>query len=315
MSLPAAIQAQLDQAAAIEAQVYGTPTPEGNPDPQPQGVQTAQQQPVVQPTQVSSTPDPVEEHRLKVLQGKYNAEVPRLHQQVRELSAKLDQAVSALEAKAAPPEQDSKLITAADVEAYGQDLVDMARRAAREEFHTLAKALKAELDARYGGVAEQVTRAEQRIVQSDSDKFWAAVTAPGAAPDFMQVNEDPRWFAFLDSRAPGTPFTRRALAEEAIARFDATALVEQAMAFKESLGVALEPVVVKPNKPKSDLSKQVTPDSSRATTPSSPTGKIWSGAEYAAAQDPRNLKHMSKEDYDRGVAEADQAYAEGRVRF
>ncbi len=318
--LPTAIQAQLDQAAAIEAQVYGSSAPDtGNPVDVAPAPPTAVQQPeAVQNTQVAS-PQSDLAHRFSVLQGKYNAETPRLHQQVRELSEKLEQAVAALQTKAdAPKAQEAKLVTDADVEAYGVDLVDMTRRVAREEFKTLSQQLYADLDKRYGVVEQKVQRQEERIVQSEEEKFWGAVRAPSAAPDFDAVNEDPRWFEFLDSRAPGTPFARRALAEEALRRMDATALIEQVNEFKKAAGIvapADEPKPQpKPSKP--SLSSQVAPNSSRATAPTpASTGKIWTSAEYAAAMDHRRLQTVSREDYEAGVAEADQALAEGRVRF
>ena len=320
--LPTAIQAQLDQAAAIEAQVYGTPAPDaGNPvEVAPVPTPAVQQPEAAQPTQVTS-PSSDLEHRFKVLQGKYNAETPRLHAQVRELSEKLEQAVTALQAKAdAPKKQETQLVTDADVEAYGVDLVDMMRRVVQDEFKGLAQQLAADMDKRYAPVAEQVQRQEQRIVQSDEEKFWGKVLAPDAVPDFAAVNEDPKWFEFLDTRAPGTSFTRRELAEEALRRLDATALIEQVTAFKAAQGVVPEaaPEVPKPqpkpNRP--SLNSQVAPSSSRGTAPTQGTnGKIWTSAEYAAAMDHRLLQTVTREEYEAGVAAADLALAEGRVAF
>lgn len=320
--LPTAIQAQLDQAAEIEAQVYGTPAPDtGNPvDVAPVPTTAVQPPEVAQPTQVTS-PSSDLEHRFKVLQGKYNAETPRLHAQVRELSEKLEQAVSALQSKAdAPKQPEPKLVTDADVEAYGVDLVDMMRRVVQDEFKGLAQQLAAELDKRYAPVAEQVQRQEQRIVQSDEEKFWSKVCAPDAAPDFAEVNGDPKWFEFLDTRAPGTSFTRRELAEEALRRLDAPALIEQVAEFKAAQGIVPAPVPEvpkpqpKPSRP--SLNSQVAPSSSRATAPTPATpGKIWTSAEYAAAMDHRRMQTVSREEYEAGVAEADLALAEGRVAF
>ena len=131
--------------------------------------------------------------------------------------------------------------------------------------------------------------------------------------DFEAVNSDPRWFAFLDTRIPGSRLTRRTLAENAIAELDAEALVEQINLFKDSLPKA-EPQ--QPAKQKPSLNSQVAPNTSGASNPSpDPVGKIWTGAEYAAALDHRNMQRMSRADYDALVAEAETAFAEGRVRF
>lgn len=312
--LPKAVQAQLDAAEALQAQLVNPAPVEGNPEvasvieaQAPQPVET-----VVQETRVTEpNPDNNWEQRFRVIEGKYRAEIPRLHDQNRELSERLEQALKALEAKAQPPVEEKKLVTDADVESFGEDMVDMVRRAAREEFDALAKKFAGELDKRFGAVAAKVEQTEQVVVKSAKDKFWDAVDTKHA--DFEAVNSDPRWFAFLDTRIPGSRLTRRTLAEKAIAELDAEALIEQVGLFKESLPKA-EPQ--QPTKQKSTLNSQVAPNTSGASNPSpDPVGKIWTGAEYAAALDHRNMQRMSRADYDALVAEAETAFAEGRVRF
>ena len=312
--LPKAVQAQLDAAEALQAQLVN-PTPvEGNPEVAPVTEAQAPQpvETVVQETRVTEpNPDNNWEQRFRVIEGKYRAEIPRLHDQNRELSERLEQALKALEEKAQTPVEDKKLVTDADVESFGEDMVDMVRRAAREEFDALAKKFAGELDKRFGAVAAKVEQTEQVVVKSAKDKFWDAVDTKHA--DFEAVNSDPRWFAFLDTRIPGSRLTRRTLAEKAIAELDAEALIEQVGLFKESLPKA-EPQ--QPTKPKPTLNSQVAPNTSGASNPSpDPVGKIWTGAEYAAALDHRNMQRMSRADYDALVAEAETAFAEGRVRF
>ena len=91
---------------------------------------------------------------------------------------------------------------------------------------------------------------------------------------------------------------------------DDVALNEQVKLFKEPLPQAPAP------KPKPSLNSQVAPNTSSASTPSAdPTGRIWTAQEYANALDHRNLQRMNREEYDALVAEAEQAYSEGRVRF
>ena len=312
--LPKAVQAQLDAAEALQAQLVN-PTPvEGNPEVAPVTEAQAPQpvETVVQETRVTEpNPDNNWEQRFRVIEGKYRAEIPRLHDQNRELSERLEQALKALEEKAQTPVEEKKLVTDADVESFGEDMVDMVRRAAREEFDALAKKFAGELDKRFGAVAAKVEQTEQVVVKSAKDKFWDAVDTKHA--DFEAVNSDPRWFAFLDTRIPGSRLTRRTLAEKTIAELDAEALIEQVGLFKESLPKA-EPQ--QPTKPKPTLNSQVAPNTSGASNPSpDPVGKIWTGAEYAAALDHRNMQRMSRADYDALVAEAETTFAEGRVRF
>ena len=317
-ALPKAIQAQLDQAEAIQAQMAEPAPQEGNPEPevtpeQP-GLQLVQQEPQ-QEAQVTPpvVPEETWEQRFKIMEGKFKAEVPRLYEQNRQLSEQLETAIKALESakKPEPPAQETKLVTDADVEAYGGDLVDMVRRAAREEFNTLSKAFAAELDRRFGAVAEQVQRTESHVVKSETEKFWDKITLAHA--DFDVINEDPRWSEFLNGAIPGTRLTRRQVAEDAVQRMDSVVLIEQVKLFKEAAGIG-QPQPAPKAKP--NLNAQVAPSSSRASTPTPDAAKrIWTGREYQEALDHRNLQHMSREAYEARIAEAEQALAEGRVQF
>lgn len=315
-ALPKAVQAQLDQAEALQAQLSSEAAPEAGNPVDLKLVETPVEQ--VEPTQVQETqvtqqtPSVDWEQKFRVIEGKYRAEIPRLLDQNRELSDRLDNAIKAMEAKAQEPQKEAKLVTDADVEAYGADLVDMVRRASREEFDSLAKKLVEKLEQRFGQVVEQVAQTEQRVVKSDTDKFWDAVLK--TVPEFEAINNDPRWFAFLDARIPGTRFTRRATAEDAIKSLDDQSLIEQLVAFKETIAPPVEEAQ-KPAKAKQNLNAQVAPSTSRASTPTEPTGQIWTGDQYAAALDHRQLQRISREEYERNVAEAELALAEGRVRF
>ena len=317
-NLPPAVQRQLDQADAIQAQMQAALTEqvaEQAPaeSTEPAVVETPEQPSVEQTSSKSSDDAAYWKQRFSTLQGMMNQEVSKLSTQLRERDDKLQdilQKVDTLSQQSAKKE-DTKLVTDADVESFGEDMVDMVRRAAREEFDALAKKFAGELDKRFGAVAAKVEQTEQVVVKSAKDKFWDAVDTKHA--DFEAVNSDPRWFAFLDTRIPGSRLTRRTLAEKAIAELDAEALIEQVGLFKDSLPKA-EPQ--QPTKPKPTLNSQVAPNTSGASNHSpDPVGKIWTGAEYAAALDHRNMQRMSRADYDALVAEAETAFAEGRVRF
>ena len=313
-ALPKQIQAQLDQAEALQAEMDAAAAPqEGNPEAAPEAQQPNLQlvEPPAQETQVTQPEYSVLEQRFRVMEGKYKAEVPRLIEQNRTLSEQLDRALAALETKAKEAQPDAKLVTDADIEAYGDDLVDMVRRAAREEFKTLSEAFSAKLDQRFGDVAAKADRAEKQAVKSETDKFWDTVYA--AHPDFEAVNVDQRWDEFLNSNVPGTRLTRRAIANDALNRFDAGVVVEQLTAFKDSIGVGkpATPARAKPN-----LNSQVAPSSTRSSTPQADGAqRVWTGKEYADALDHRNGQRMAREDYEALIAEAETALAEGRVRF
>ena len=323
--LPKAIQAQLDAADALQAQmtapapIEGTPEPVVTPvEPAPQPVEPAVQQP--QAVQPQDAGEPWEQ-RFKVMEGKYRAEVPRLVEQNRELSDRLEQAINALNQANAPKPQDApKLVTDADVEEYGAELVDMVRRVSQEQFNKLSTVFAAELDKRFGAVAQRVENTEQQVVKSAKDKFWDAVLKDH--PDFDAVNNDARWVEFLGTLVPDTDFTRRAIAEDAVTRLNAPSLCKQLAAFKTALGLTTAPAPAAPAAPtppaakaKPNLSAHVAPDSNRSSAPTEPTARIWTGDEYAKALDHRSINTIGREAYELQVAEAEQAFVEGRVQF
>ncbi len=313
--LPKAVQAQLDQADAIQAQLQAeaAPTPVENPAPAADPVATLQPvQDAVQTTQPTTVvPEETWEQRFRIMEGKFKAEVPRLYEQNRELSARLEQAITALATKEEPKVQDTKLVGAADVETFGEDLVDLMRRVARDEFSAREAKLVADLEKRVGAVTETVQRTESVVAKSAEEKFWESVLSQN--PDFDAVNADPRWFAFLDVKVPGARFTRRALAEKAIQDRDAVSLNEQLALFKASIA----PAPSAAPKPKSNLNSQVAPNTSSASAPTADpvSGKIWTGQEYAAALDHRNLQKMTRAEYEALLADAELALSEGLVRF
>ena len=320
-ALPKQIQAQLDQAEAMQAEMDAAAAPDGNTDGNTEAQTDAPQpnlqlvEPQVNDAQVT-TPDAALaqwEQRFRVIEGKYKAEVPRLAEQNRALSEQLERAIAALEtAKKPEAPADAKLVTDADLEAYGGDLVDMVRRTAREEFKILSKQFAAQMEAQFGAVAEKTARVEQHVAQSENDKFWATVTQ--AHPDFETVNVDPRWHAYLDSKIKGTRMTHRAISEDALNRFDSQVVIEQLQAFKDSIGAGEPPTT--PARPKPSLQSQVAPSSSRASTPSNASGqRIWTGKEYIDALDHRTAHRIGREAYDALIVEAELALDEGRVRF
>lgn len=318
VGLPAPIQRQLDQAAELERQLAGeVATPEaGNTVPELESPVTAT--PAEQPVVDLQTPPPVQqpvvseetwEQKFHVLRGKYEAEVPRLHRQVNELSQQITDLVAKASAAPVTPEPTEELLVSkADEETFGADLLDAMRRVAREETSKVAKVVDQKVD-------EKVNPVRDRVAQDAATKFWGAVDS--AVPDFEVVNQDPRWFQYLDSRIPGTRNTYRSAATAAVESHDAGALVEIITNWKALVTPkAVDASTPAPSRAQAELQRQVAPSTNKTNTPTeTQTGRIWSGAEYAAALDPRNLQRLSSSEYADQIAEAEQALAEGRVQW
>lgn len=309
VALPKQLQEQLDQAAAIEAEIAASEAApvEGNTEevvtePEVVEPQAEQPEPVVQA--VTQEDDSPWKRKFDVLQGKYQAEVPRLHEQVRELNGKLQELIAKAEIKPAPVPE-TPAVTKEDEEAFGADLMGAVRRITDQ---AVAKAMS-EFDKK---VEAAVSPVANKLVQSDADRFWATVDA--RVPNFNEINSDPDWVQFLGNRIVGTGMTYRQSAQHAIDTHDAASLVEIVGIWTARSAPVETPARATPSH-KAELAKQVAPTGRKDTAATPPQARVWTGDEYTAAIDPRNARRMETKAYEDLVASAELALAEGRVRW
>ena len=325
MDLPKAIQAQLDEAAEIEKQLNQPETPPveptdtdpvpAEPAPEPAPVVPPQSEPASDPKQ-----DPNEEtweRRFKTLAGKYEAETPRLHGQIRELQAQLDaqaKALTEIQSKpATPPEPAKPLVTADDEESFGSDLVNLMRRVATESTVPVADRL-----ARLEAVANQLSTLQQQVsevstsqAETAEERFYAKLTE--AVPDWEAVDKEQGWLDWLAEYDPVAGAIRQTALNAAGANLDFNRVIALFNQWK-SLQPAVAPApVVSQNQ--QELQRQVAPSKSKATTAKPVTEKFWSSEDYERAFDPRLRATMSNDDWLKLQAEADRAAAEGRVKW
>jgi len=294
----------------------GQPQSEATPGPE-QGEQdaTGADQDEPQPSPQDKAQDESKwEHKYKRLQGKYNAEVPRLHDEVKELRAlvqQLQQQQAQPPAQPEPePEQPSHLVTDEDVDAFGEDLIDLQRRVAREvaaEFSQKLSALEqenAQLKEQFGTV--RTTSFEAKLLQQ--------------VPDFYELDKDPAWIEWLNEWDPMLRAPRRNVAGAAYQAGDVEAVKHYVDLFRQQQGpapAAPQPTpAVKPER-KQELERQVQPTrANKRPQPGQKAGKVYTANE--AEQAFNNIRVLiSKGKRDEAAAleqEISAAYAEGRVR-
>lgn len=262
----------------------------------------APSEPTAQATPAPAATPPSEgddkwEARYKTLHGKYNAEVPRLHAALKERDSKLNsltEEVEALKASLAKPKE--SLVKPEEVNEYGEPLVDLIRRAAREEVQ--AK------DDEINLLKKRLESLDSSLVQNKEVGFYEKLAA--TVPDWMAINDDPDFHAWLGERDELTGYTRQDILSEAEGKRDADRVARFFNAFKKvqqnSAAVA-----------NASLESQVAPVATR--TPESPPGKkLWTRAEIADfyARDRRG--EISEADAAAIDAEIQLAIRERRVR-
>ncbi len=320
MALPKAIQKQVDEADAIEQMLAN---PEALPENTPEAITEPKVEAVVEPDAKTPAADTQDQWQTKyqVLEGKYRAEVPRLTQDLRQTQATLAELEKTLatlteKAKEAPaPKKEEALITAKDLDAFGEDLVDFVKRGAKEVVRDELSALIGRLTAVERAVAtvadlpKKVGEVVEKQAITEDEAFWRALAVQ--VPDWDVVDKDPRWIAHLDSKAKYVQGTHRQLAGIAVAEGNIEAIVELVNDWKALAGITA--ANASKEKTKNELEKQITPSKkSNVVTPSG-EAKTYTWAEYDAAFDPRASRTMTPAEVTALQAEMETAYLEGRI--
>jgi hypothetical protein len=314
MTLPKAVAAATEELAALEQQLQAPVEPETPPDgqtetppapePSPEPVTAAPVASSDVPPEPQEVPEEKWEHKYRRLQGKYDAEVPRLYAQVRELQGVLAQMQQQMQAPPPPaeqPKEPEKYVSDEDVANYGADFVDIQRRITLDTTRELRKQVE-ELKAQLHQQGTQV-----RTVSFETQLL-------DAIPDFKQVNIDPSWVEWLDAYDPLLRAPRRAVAQAAYAKGDVEAVKGYVDLWRKSQAPA-QPAPTPAVSRQQELQRQVQPSRATASAPASGAKKTYTMGEADALFN--RIQHLTAQgridEAKRLDAEISAAYAEGRI--
>lgn len=318
MALPKQVQAQLAEVEEYEKALEAQQNPQAvEMDTEAKvGTEAEAAPPSDKVEPADTSPTDVEEETFKqkyaTLLGKYDAEVPRLHQQVRELNGELGQIRKDIAAKPVEPTKSKEkvsFVTDEDRAEYGEELLDVQRRVAQE------------VSQDYQGQIEQqnavIAQLQEKLASTGSQvgEMDFSQRLQQAVPDWSQIDNDERWVAWLNEHDPMLRGQRRVLAQAAFDNGDVDAVSDYVKLWKTSLG---EPDVAKQNR-KTELEKQVAPNrsaSSTRTQSAAQNSKIYSTREVDNAWTKvRTLNTRGQyAEAEKLEAELTVAYMEGRVR-
>lgn len=317
-ALPPSVQRQLDEATALEAQLYGpAPTPTVVNTDAPQPAETPQPAPAEPAPVEQPAPQPEEEtfrQRYNVLQHKYNAEVPRLHAQLREAVANITQLTTevqrlqqatALQPTSSVPQDEE------DTERFGEDLMAAIDRRATALAQQMLQSRDGEITQYIRSLEAKLENVGERVVQTDQERFYAALAQ--RVPQWESINGNQAWLAWLSEVDPVYGQPRQAALDAAANALDANRVAAIFNAFNE---LTSKPVDAKAKETaRKQLERQIAPQPASASAPSQAAGEHWTQADYERAYDPRIHRQVGPEKAAQMMAEADKALAEGRVRF
>ena len=316
-ALPPSVQRQLDEATALEAQLYGpAPTPTVVNTDAPQPAETPQPAPAEPAPVEQPAPQPEEEtfrQRYNVLQHKYNAEVPRLHAQLREAVANITQLTAevqrlqqatALQPTSVPQDEE-------DTERFGEDLMAAIDRRATALAQQMLQSRDGEITQYIRSLEAKLENVGERVVQTDQERFYAALAQ--RVPQWESINGNQAWLAWLSEVDPVYGQPRQAALDAAANALDANRVAAIFNAFN---GLTSKPIDAKAKETaRKQLERQIAPQPASASAPSQAAGEHWTQADYERAYDPRIHRQVGPEKAAQMMAEADKALAEGRVRF
>jgi hypothetical protein len=312
--LPKAVQEQVDRANAMlagnppaeePAQEVGATPDQGlqgeQPQAEPQPTAPVEPQPET-PADTAPAPqaDTAEIERIKqalsVLQGKYNAEVPRLTRELRAVTEERDrlkQQIQAAQQNQATPEDIEQLR-----EKYGAEFLDPILNTVTQSVAPLQ---------------ERVDLLMQRDARTAEDRFWERLSS--SVPDWERINTDDNFLLWLtSSQVPfggGKSFDD--LLQDAQARLDANTVSDIFNTWKAQQA-APPAAPAPPQQQQRPANSDISPARRSAGQPNLPQPRIWTRAEVANVYHQKALRRITAEDFVKLEADIALAHREGRIR-
>jgi len=324
MALPKQVQKQLEEVEELEKALLAQNNPEEPQEEASEELDTkaeeaSETEPAPKPDKAKpadTSPTDVEDDGFKqkydTLLGKYDAEVPRLHKQVRELTGQLEhlkQELTAKKAEPTKPKEKVSLVTDEDRAEFGEELLDVQRRIARE--------VSQEYEDRFEQQEAVIKELQDQLAKTGSQigEVGFSQRLAQLVPDFAEVDQDDRWMKWLNEHDPMLRGPRRVQAQAAFDAGDAEAVAHYVKLWKKTLA---EPAAPEKPERQAELEKQVAPTRSANSVkqPTNSNSKLYSAREMDAAWNKVSLlmRRGSIEEAAKLEAELSAAYVEGRVR-
>lgn len=326
--LPKQVQAQVDAAEAISNDLEAaraTPPDPANPPSDPAPEVPAEVPPLAAPEPAAEAPAPASEdweQKYRTLQGiltadqtRSRAEAQRLQTQLTEQAGQIAELSKA--SKVAEAIQSS--VTDKDVEAFGSDLIDLAKRIAADTMaaeRAAWEAERADMKTKLDAIAAANGTVAQKQEVAAKGQYLANLKS--LVPDYEAVNADEKFLSWCRENDPVAGVPRQTFLDQA---FNTNDVARTASYFNAWKALAPTPATTPDPAPKPAtraLERQVTPRSSRADTPpSDPEGtRIWTTHEVDTFYRDITKGLYAGRDAERASTEAqiDQAVATGRIK-
>lgn len=333
MTRPAQVVNQIARAKEIQEEMNSVDNQDPSTNDDPGTPPNTPQEPVVQPP-VNNSPVTISkeeydklDQRYRTLQGMYTADTNRLRTELGTANDAIqdleDRLVEVENSTKHQPVTQNKYVTGADVEEFGDNTIDMVRRAAREEAETIAAKQQdaylkriAQLESELGSFRNNVMPRVEDLSNSQAEKvkaeYWSALSAQ--VPDWREINDSKEFKAWLLDEDPVTGANRQQFLASAHKNFDASRVVRFFQEWKRTKAGGQTPA---PNSNSQvNLEHMIAPGTSKAgTVPGDAEKKKWTRTEIADFyKDVTTGKYTGRlEEKKKIEAEISSAAREGRV--
>jgi hypothetical protein len=260
------VREQAERAEKLHAEIYGTT--DQAPVEQPTDQQPVAQEAVTPNVAPEVQPQPVDdwEHRYRVLQGKYSAEVPRMAEEIRELKSMVQELKAAPQAPEAPALDLKSMTPEAVVEQFGEDFAAAVGAIAEQIAARQGKSIRDEF-------APQVEAVAKSTAQTARQDFMRELTS--LVPDWKEIDVSEDFTAFLDEADGLSGRSRRQSFNEADSQNNAQRIAKFFLAFKGNTPADQQKT---PVDSRMSIENQIQPSTSRKSE--APAGKrFWTQAD------------------------------------
>lgn len=317
MAIPKQVEQQMKEVEEMERALTVKSEGEAQPEPvaETQPEQETPTEVVAQAPVVEAKPVEDWEQKYHSLRGHFDAEVPRLHQQNKDLAAQIQAMQQQLMdmQKPKPQEQEQQpLVSDKDKDEFGSDLVDFVDRAVRNGIAEASKLHGRELAARDAKIAQ--LEAQLGKTGGDIANLTFEQQLERAIPDFATLNTSVEWVSWLNEVDPYTREPRRSYATQVYNQGDIAKLKQIVDFYKESTGKQEQQQ--ERQQRKTELERQVQPSRTASSSTVPQAGRIYTEVEANRLWNKvRELYASGKNDEASPLeAELTHAYTSGRIR-
>ena len=256
------------------------------------------------------------EHKYKVLQGKYNAEVPRLHKEIKALKKEKEDLLARIQLL----EQMVMQMQATQMQAPAptpqptptEEVEDDDLKALKENYPEVYNALQKLLSK------QVATEIKPQIEQVAEQTFYTQLSA--LVPDWQTINVDPKFLAWLNQVDPVSGYTKHQLLRMAYEERDAVKVARFFQAYKQEQQqqVSAEEASTTPTTPSTPpATKAAAPPHRRtAANPARRTNKrVYKQSEIEAFYRDAALGKIPPDEWRNLEKELVAAVVEGRVLY